>query len=275
MNLEEGGISYGGGSGKFHQGLGWAVANTLKQSKNPDLYKLNYSSLWLALTGNAVWNAMAPSWQRYLYQLVLLSTKNLKILDVRPFVKSPEEVMKTKFSKKWQFENKAVFSNFEVEYMCKRVQNELTAYNNWRENLKKDWVDKIDTVLEEYRSLTKDLKRYNSQIAAIAQIRANAIFKSTRRGKKDTVPAGLTREARLEYLSFAAWIQATNPTGLGSDDRIETNLPYNDDEVAAEGFMENYLNIFREHSDTAKVLLEPWLKTAEMKAMAIIKASKV
>jgi hypothetical protein len=268
----EGGIVPDGTSGKFHQGFCWAVSQTLKLRSDADLFKLDFTSPWVALTGNAVWNAKAPVWQRNLYQLVVLSAKNLNILKPESFSKSPEQVINEKFVKTWAFENRACFSDYEVTYMISQVKESYETYKEWVSQLKPHWEKEVFQVKDTYLRLTKDLRKYNARIEAIASIRATSIFRSTKRGKKDTVPVGLTREARLEYLSFAAWIQATNPTGLSPvDDRIETKLSQTDDELAAQEFLDGYLKIFKDSQSDPKLLV-PWIRTAEMKANAIIKA---
>jgi hypothetical protein len=274
QSTETGTVLPDGTTGKFHQGFNWAVSKRLAAEVDRDLYRLNYSDLWEALTGNAVWNANAPSWQKNLYQLVILACKNLQIQEKSKFAKSIEQVINAKFVKTFSFESKAVFSDYECSYMSSQVRDDLDNYKEWLSGIRKTWPARADTCLTEYAVYAKALKGYDSRIGSIATVRANAIFRSTKRGKKDTVPPGLTREARLEYLSFAAWIQATNPTGLGlSDDRIETKLPFNDDIVAAEQYLSTYSKIFENALNTDPKLLKPWTETAAMKAKAIIAAN--
>lgn len=262
-----------GTTGKFHQGYNWAVSHVLNSQVNRDMYRTSYTNLWEALSGNAVWNANAPEWQRNLYHLVVTACKTLNVKNKALFAKSPEQVINAKFTKEWSFENRAVFSDYEVSYMSNRIRHDLEPYKEWLKEIKYKWTEHVDTCMIEYGNFTKVLKPYDTRISAIGTIRANAIFRSTKRGKKDTIPYGLTREARLEYLSFAAWIQATNPTGLGSDDRIETKLPFNDDLVAAEQFLNTYVEIFNNEKNTDPKLLQPWIEQAMMRAKAIIKAN--
>jgi hypothetical protein len=270
---ENGDVKPDGTTGRFHQGYNWAVSKRLQLEVHKDLYRFAYNDLWEALSGNAVWNANAPIWQKNLYQLVVTACKDLKIQQKQLFARSPEQVINAKFTKTWSFQSKAVFSDAEVFFMESRVSKDLEAYNIWLKDVKEHWIDHVDQCLTEYGHYAKALRQYDARIQAIATIRANAIFRSTKRGKKDTVPAGLTREARLEYLSFAAWIQATNPTGLGiNDDRIETKLPAQDDESAAEQFLSAYVEIFDKNELTNHELLKPWLVLAVTKAKAIVKA---
>jgi len=266
----EGGVRPDRTSGKYHQGLNWVVAQTLLQRKDADLFKTNFTSPWVAFTGNLVWNANAPVWMKNLYQLVTISAKHIKIAELGGFLKSPEQVISEKFVKTWDFENRAVFSDYEITLMKSRYEKELDAYNNWLKSLQSRWRENFSIVKEEYGKLTTVIKPYNSRIGAIASIRANAIFRSTKKGKKDTIPTGLTREARLEYLSFGAWIQATNPTGLASDDRIETKLSISDSNVAAEEFIQMYEPMFR-ISKCPPELLKPWLELAVNRANALLK----
>jgi hypothetical protein len=270
-SIENGDVKPVNASGRFNQGFHWAVSKALETNVNRDLYRTDWSNLWEALSGNAVWNANAPSWQRYLYQLVVLACKHMTIRNRGLFAKSPEQVINAKMTKTWSFENKAVFSEYEISYMKLGISKHLDAYSSWLKDLKENWHLKVDNCLNEYGKLTKDIRPYDSRIASIATVRANAIYRSTKRGKKDICPPGLTREARLEYLSFAAWVQATNPTGLGPDDRIETKLPFNDDEAAAEQFTEVYLKIFEASRDTDPKIINPWLRAVRERANALLR----
>jgi hypothetical protein len=268
----EGGIISDGSTGKYHQGFCWVVAQVLQQRRDAGLFKTSFTSPWLAFTGKPVWNADAPLWVKNLIHLVTIAAKQVKIAELVSFLKSPEMVIQEKFTKQWTFQSRALFSDFEIRYMESYLGDKLTKYQEFLARVRTDWPhmwDKIDTT---YADLSKDLRAYDMRISAIATVRANAIFRSTKRGKKDICPPGLSREGRLEYLSLAAWIQATNPTGLGTDDRIETKLTQNSDDVAADEFKAIYLNIFKK-SRCPAALLNPWLEITEGKVSALLTAS--
>lgn len=270
QSKEEGGVEPDRTSGQFHQGYNWVVSRYLSKLPDKELYRTNYTSLWMALTGSEVWNAQAADWKKALYQLVVLAGQKISVPQPLLFAKSFESVTSSKFTKEWSWQKRALFSDFEIKVMNNFIQKPLDNYNKWLRDAKVRWSKEAPMILKEYSGISEDLRKYDRQLQGICLVRANNTYRTSQRGKKVKIPPGLTREQRLEYLSLACYIGATNPTGLQNDNRIECQFPANSsDEDVATIFLERYERIFVE-SPTIKDLINPWLNDVTQRCKLLV-----
>jgi hypothetical protein len=257
------------GSGLFLHGFMWACSTNLKKLPNPDMFRTSWHTPVYPLTKKEAWAGTAGgSHYNVWHALCIEAAKFIQLPSPEKFCKSYEELSKM-IKHSFHYEAKSVFSEYEIKEMSDFIRNDREKLEEFRSSLRHPTKELVLNWKAMRDEASKGVSAFDERVSTIGSRRAMIIF--PKRKAKGKPERGLTREMRVSELDFGAWIQATNPTGLFNDDRVEfSTVSKRDEKSNAEAFLSWSAKHFSVRPPGFNPLLEEWIRVSEAHARRVV-----